>query len=55
MCPCLKGRYSKAHVYSMDDVKDIIDHARIRGIRVIPEFDSPGHVNTFGKTYPGIE
>lgn len=48
----INGRYSKAHVYSMDDVKDIIDHARIRGIRVIPEFDSPGHVNTFGKTYP---
>jgi len=47
-----KGRYSPAHVYRQSDVKAIINHARLRGIRVIPEFDTPGHVNAFGRTFP---
>ena len=49
-----QGRYSPAHVYSLDDILDIQQHARLRGIRVIPEFDSPGHVAALGKAYPDI-
>ncbi len=48
----MQGRYSEAHVYKQTEIKDIIDHARLRGIRVIPEFDSPGHVNAFGLSFP---
>jgi hypothetical protein len=47
-----KGRYSAQHVYTQQQVKDIINHARLRGIRVIPEFDSPGHVAAIGRAFP---
>lgn len=46
------GQYTNAHVYTQVEIKEVIGHARLRGIRVIPEFDSPGHVESFSRSFP---
>jgi hexosaminidase len=47
------GAYSgNGHTYSHNDLADIVRYALVRGIRVIPEFDTPAHFSTLFNAYP---
>ncbi|XP_038115311.1 probable beta-hexosaminidase fdl isoform X2 [Culex quinquefasciatus] len=37
------GAYSDREIYTTDDVKEVVEYARVRGIQVIPEIDAPAH------------
>ena len=52
------GAYSSNKVYSIKDIKEIVQYAKIRGIKILPEIGSPGHVYSgwkfVEKKYPDL-
>jgi hexosaminidase len=52
--PKLTGAGSDGMFYTQDQIRDIVDYARERGIRVVPEFDMPGHSRSWVVGYPEL-
>ncbi|KAJ2307568.1 Glucosamine-6-phosphate isomerase (Glucosamine-6-phosphate deaminase) (GNPDA) (GlcN6P deaminase) [Coemansia sp. RSA 2706] len=48
------GAYATNMRYSYQDVRDIIQYGKERGIRIIPEFDMPGHTYIVGQSFPKL-
>lgn len=52
--PKLTEAGSDGLFYTQQDAKDIVAYARARGIRVVPEFEMPGHSTAWLVAYPEL-
>ncbi len=52
--PRLHQMGSAGDYYTQDQIRDVVAYARDRGIRVVPEFDIPGHTSAWFPGYPEL-
>ncbi len=50
--PALTGKGSDGLFYTQEQAREIVQYARDRGIRVVPEFEMPGHSTAWLVAYP---
>ncbi len=52
--PKLQELGSDGMFYTQDEIRDILAYAADRGVRIVPEFDMPGHSSAFLAAYPEL-
>ena len=52
--PKLQGMGSDGNFYTQAEMRQVVAYARDRGIRVVPEFDMPGHARSWFVGYPQL-
>jgi hexosaminidase len=52
--PKLTGVGSDGLFYTQEDARELVRYARARGIRVVPEFEMPGHSTAWQVAYPAL-
>ena len=49
-----KGAFHPRRVYTPEDIQLVVKEAKLRGIRVIPEFDLPAHSHAISHSHPEL-
>ena len=52
--PLLTGKGSDGLYYTQGQMREVVEYARDRGIRVVPEFDMPCHTTAWFVGYPEL-
>jgi len=54
LAPKLQELASDGQFYTQDQIRELLSYARERGVRVVPEFDIPGHAVSWLIAHPNI-
>ena len=46
------GAFSSLERYTIADLKDVVEYARKNAVKIVPEFDQPGHIGALYASHP---